>query len=441
MAGGEATTDMTQMSRAFDPKTIFQSTAALPIVKIKNVKSHMGEDVFRIFRKTMNDVRGISNQHEKEQNRCLKSSYLEKNLLYKELAGISLLKDTPSMQRRKTCLEQNMGNIYREEIAKLQEIRRASSLVDHVRLDAKIKQKPHTEKVLSPRVAVEYEKSKMFVNKLKRCECCKSLAMRIKEHYQRKIEEEERIKAEQEELEIKLKPSGKKLTESRESRAPNRSKGERKNCKTSKGDETEKGETGAVIQRKTSQDETADMKQSTPGNRNTKHSFPAIRKQCKLEIQQVHGSTGLPQRCVDIDEEAVNQSSSQSQIKRNEKSPLLRSQTCPAILGNHDQTTSRSRKTSRIVVKLPPAPNARVKLGGQAWQDHLSKLQNPRTSRSNASPELDDYHRNANITKAYLRFRRALLDNRSVRKTFLAVCTSTLIVILLTNNYNSQIMY
>lgn len=407
----EATTDMTQMSRAFDPKTIFQNSAALPIVKIRNVKSHMGEDVFRIFRKTMNDVREISIQHEKQQSHYLKSCYLEKNQLQKELARISLLRENPSMQRKK--MEQNLGNIYREEIRKSQEITKTSLGGQTVKDSRNFAQK-RSEHVLSPSAAVKYEKSKMLVNRSKKCECCKSITIRIKEHCKSKIEKEERRKPEQEELEMTVRP----LTiESEEIKAPDTSKCiERKAIRGGNEVQTEREVSLSAINSNNSKAAIEDASTDTEpdlANRKTHFSFPVIKEEGKFEVQEIN--LRPTKDAVNIDEELVQTSSfrrTEQKLPGDVTSPVLRSQTCPAIMAHpHSPQATNLLRRSKVAVRLPLATNTKVKLEGQAWKEHLLKLQNLRP-RSTSNKERNEFRQSVTVTKAYLRFRRALYENR-----------------------------
>ena len=385
----EATTDMSEMSRAFDPKTIFQNSASLPIVKVRNIKSHMGDDVFRIFRKTTNDVREIGIQHEREQNQCLKSCYLERNRIYKELKNISILRDTPSMQRKKNLAKRSLGNAYQQETGKLEEIGKAS----FVTKDAKSFALNYSEHVVSKRASADKAKGKKIV--------------KHNRPFERKLEKEQtqRMNSERQELEMIVRtPLPKTTTENSGNSALDQEGKAYSNSKEVKFESEKalavtavyKDET-KVVTRGTEIDSAMSVKACC--------SFPAIK-----QLEDRLG--GMSEVAVENDKKPDRPTSFHQfkyKVQHVGTTPLLRSKTCPALLGQVLQPTGPVRRQKRAV-KLPPATNTKMKLEGQAWAQHIETLKNQKSTKS-PKVEYDDFKQTMTVTRAYLKFRRAIYEN------------------------------
>lgn len=370
--------ETTKLPASFSNGAVFESsTAFLMLQKNANRRqTSMTDDVFRIFRRTGKKINEIASRIESERNIYLKDSYSHKNTLYKELSGIANVKNgqNATQKTRRAKIVNHMGALPRFASVNTSDL-----------ICRPVKSQSGRQKLGED---AEYEPEKRLnVNVLKRCECCRRLAFRYKEMSEKQKEENE---GEEKDKEEKEEDEGQKNTSETQKLT------DEILASVKQGSAANDDFNG----RKTSKMFLYDKKISI--NEVVPTSFNSLRKQSKAALESpprkmtLSGSVTAPPSPAKEEMKNVTRSRSYS-VLMNKSSALVHPEPTPSPL---------SRQKIRVKFTNPTA-NEKIKVCGNAWSNHLRKLQDQDTTEKQTV---------VTLSKAYLAFRKLLRQMEEKRK-------------------------
>ena len=326
-------------------QNIESSLAFLQIQKSSNLKRDgaRNDDVFRIFRRTGQHIALIAQQIERERCSYLKNSYTEKNQLYKEFAAVIGI-------NRKVNVINGDGVVDDPLVSDAENEQRRRKRKEDIR--------------------------RINVNVLKRCECCRRLAFRIKENKEVEDHDDheagELVEDEKENESATKEEQAAKKKELQEHGVENTKEGtDEKNIKVlGAGNLTT---TNASKQQKHPEMVSVQFSRSTQDVRfQTSPRAPGMVVEPKRHVQVQ--SQNSPRS---------NTLSSVGTVSLGAPGPVKSerpfSPGCSGSRGIGTRSTSLRKSTSpwvKVNIKaLPSGPVDKLKLQGQAWKEHVRTLQ------------------------------------------------------------------